>query len=84
MTKIELSAEEIKVIKQQLNGEITIWSATDEQQKWLMKVIDKADALLEELNAYDDMIDNHEADTILWYWHKYQEQQKKDKEAKQP
>lgn len=33
MNKIELSAEEIKVINQQLNGEIEVWNATDEQQK---------------------------------------------------
>lgn len=78
MKKIELSADEIKVIKQQLNGEIEVWHATDEQKKLLMGVIDKADALLEELDAYDDMTENHEADTILWFWHKYQEQEGKE------
>ena len=78
MEKIELSDAEIKVIKQQLNGEIEVWHATEEQKKLLMGVIDKADALLEKLDAYDDMTENYEADTILWFWHKYQEQEAKE------
>ena len=45
MKKIELSADEIKVIQQQLNGEIEVWNATDEQQKHLTSVIHKAEAL---------------------------------------
>jgi len=42
MEKIELTADEIKVIKQQLNGEIEVWNADDYQQKHLTSVIDKA------------------------------------------
>lgn len=75
MKKIELSADEIKVLKQQLNGEIEVWNATDEQQKHLTSVIDKADELLEEIDGYDDMIDNFEGDTILWFWNKYKAQE---------
>lgn len=45
MEKIELTADEIKVIKQQLNGEIEVWNADDYQQKHLTSVIDKANAL---------------------------------------
>lgn len=71
MNKIELTADEIKVIKQQLNGEIEVWNADDYQQKHLTSVIDKADALLEELDAYDEMIDEKDGDTILWFWDKY-------------
>jgi len=69
MKKIELSADEIKVIQQQLNGEIEVWNATDEQQKHLTSVIHKAEALDEELGyeEYDDM--------IQWFWDKYQAQQ---------
>lgn len=44
MKRIELTPEEIAVIKQQLDGEIEVWSATDEQQKHLTNVIDKAEA----------------------------------------
>ena len=69
MKKIELSADEIKVIKQQLNGEIEVWHATDEQKVLLMGVIDKAKALDEELGyeEFDDM--------ILWFWNKYKAQE---------
>ena len=69
MKKIELSADEIKVIRQQLNGEIEVWNATDEQQKHLTSVIHKAEALDEELGyeEYDDM--------IAWFWEKYQAQE---------
>lgn len=75
MNKIELNADEKNVIKQQLNGEIEVWNATDEQQKHLTSVIDKANALLEELDAYDEMIDKNDGDTILWFWNKYKEQE---------
>lgn len=71
MNKIELSQDEISVIKQQLNGEIEVWSATDEQQKLLTGVIEKAEALMDELDAYDDDFD----DLVLWYWNKYKEQE---------
>jgi len=71
MNKIELSADEIKVIKQQLNGEIEVWSATEEQQQLLTGVIDKAEALVEELDAYEEM----GGDMIQWYWNKYKLQE---------
>lgn len=71
MKKIELSADEIKAIKQQLNGEIEVWSATEEQQKHLTSVIDKAESLLDELDDYDEMGD----DMILWFWNKYKAQE---------
>ena len=69
MKKIELSADEIKVIQQQLDGEIEVWNATDEQQKLLTSVIHKAEALDEELGyeEYDDM--------IAWFWEKYRAQE---------
>ena len=73
MKKIELTAEEIQVINQQLNGEIEVWSATDEQQRILTGVIDKADASMEELDAYEELSDHNE-DLIQWYFDKYKEQ----------
>jgi hypothetical protein len=75
MSKIELSADEIKVIHQQLNGEIEIYNATDEQQRLLSSVIDKADALLDETDAYDEL-EEQGNDLVQWFWNKYQEQQK--------
>lgn len=70
MKKIELTADEIKVIKQQLNGEIEVWSADEYQQKHLTSVIDKADKLMEELNAYEET-----TDLIQWFWDKYKAQE---------
>lgn len=75
MSKIELSADEIKVIHQQLDGEIEIYNATDEQQRLLSSVIDKADALLDETDAYDEL-EEQGNDLVQWFWNKYQEQQK--------
>lgn len=71
MTKIELTADEIKVIQQQLNGEIEVWNATDEQQKHLTSVIHKAEALDGELDYSEEY-----TDMIAWFWGKYQEQEK--------
>lgn len=70
MKRIELTEQEIQVIRAQLNGEIGAFTATPEQQKILMGVIDKAEALLDELDAYDEMGE----DMIKWYWEKYQSQ----------
>ena len=72
MKKIELSADEIKVIKQQLNGEIEVWNATDEQQKLLTGVIDKAEALMD---AYDDLDNYMEGGLVAWFYDKYKAQE---------
>lgn len=71
MTKIELSAEEKAVIKEQLEGRIEVWSATDEQQKHLTSVIDKAEARLDEYPEDYDFGD----DLIEWFWNEYQTQE---------
>lgn len=75
MKKIELTADEIKVIKQQLNGEIEVWNATDEQQKLLTGVIDKAEALMEETDAYDDLDNYMEGGLVAWFYDKYKAQE---------
>lgn len=71
MSEIVFSADEIRVIQQQLNGEIEVWSATDEQQKHLTSVIEKAEARLDE---YPDDYD-FDDDLIKWIWSEYQAQQ---------
>lgn len=71
MSEIVFSADEIRVIQQQLNGEIEVWSATDEQQKHLTSVIEKAEARLDE---YPDDYDFGD-DLIKWIWGEYQAQQ---------
>lgn len=72
MKKIELTEKEIEVIGQQLAGEFDRVFAPDDDKAALMSVIDKAGALMEELDAYDELGD----DLILWFWNKYQEQEK--------
>lgn len=71
MGKIILSEKEIEVIKKQLSGKIEVHSATEEEQDLLMGVIDKANDLLEELDAYDEF----GLDLILWFYNKYKEQE---------
>lgn len=71
MTKIELSAEEIQVIKQQLNGEFGAFTATLKQQQLITGVADKAIILAKEQNAFNDIGE----DLIQWYYDKYKEQQ---------
>ena len=74
MKKIELTEKEIEVIRQQLNGEIEVHSATEEQQQLLMGVIDKANDLLDEEDAYDEL-EAQGNDLIDWYWKKFQAQE---------
>lgn len=74
MRKIELTEKQIEVIHQQLNGEIEVHSATEEQQKLLMEVIDMADVILEEEDAYDEL-ERQGNDLIQWFWDRYQAQQ---------
>ena len=73
MSKIELTAEQIQVIEQQLKGEIEVWNATDEQQKILTGVINDAETLMDELDAYDDL-DKHNNNLVQWYYDKYKAQ----------
>lgn len=68
--KIILTDEEKKVIEQQLNGEIEEWSATEQQRRVLTKVINDANALMDESEAYEESGD----DLIEWYYNKYKEQ----------
>lgn len=72
MTRIEFNEHHKKVIDEQLNGEIEIWSATEEQQKYLTEVIHIAKARLAE---YPDDYDFGD-DLIAWIWKEYQEQEK--------
>ena len=72
MEKIVLTEKEIEVIDLFLAEKVDIESvATDEQKELLMGVTDRAEALMEELNAYDELDDN----LIKWYYDKYKAQQ---------
>lgn len=68
--KINLTEKEIECVEKHLRGEISMFNATDEEQATLMPVIEKAKALMEELNAYDEL----ENDLLEWFMNKYKEQ----------
>lgn len=70
MKKIILSEKEIELIKAQLDGKVEVW-ADDETQEILGGVIDKAEALMIEQEAFDEV----GSDLIAWYWNKYQAQE---------
>lgn len=52
-----------------------MWNATDEQQKLLTGVIDKAEALMDELDAYDDLDNYMEGGLVAWFYDKYKAQE---------
>ncbi|MEE1004897.1 MAG: hypothetical protein UH685_06125 [Bacteroidaceae bacterium] len=71
MEKIELTKGEIEIVELFLAEKIDIETvATDEQKELLMGVVDRAEALMEELNAYDELDDN----LVRWYYDKYKQQ----------
>ena len=75
MKKIELTDVELKVLQQDVNGEFSDFDATEEELRAMVSVIKKADALVRELDAYEEEGD----DLILWYWNKYLAQQEESK-----
>ena len=68
MEKIVLSEDEKVVIEMQLRGEIEIDTATEDQQKLLMGVINKAEKLMDETD--EDPGD----DLIAWFYEHYKAQ----------
>lgn len=70
MEKIKLTKEEIDVIELQIASKIDIDTVTEEQKVLLMGVIDRAESLMEELDAYDELGDS----LIAWYYNKYKAQ----------
>ena len=69
--RIELTPLELEMLKRDLAGEFFPPEQTDEENKAFARVIDKADKLMEELDAYDEFGNS----LMQWFWDKYQEQQ---------
>jgi hypothetical protein len=72
--KIELSPLELEMLKKNVSREFEPMTATAEEAKAMNSVIAKADALMEQLDAYEELGDS----LMEWYLHKY-ESQNKDK-----
>lgn len=71
MEQIKLSKDHIEVIRQYLNGEVSNFTATEYQMKYLSEVIHMAD---KRFNAYPEAPDDN-GDTIKWFWNEYLKQQ---------
>lgn len=71
MTKIELTDLQRSLIQKQLKGEYSPFFASKEEQKAYNEVIDKAEDLMHELNAYDELGDS----LIEWFYNKYKAQE---------
>ena len=67
--KIILSDEQIRVIEKHLRGEINSLDGTDEEKKVLAEIIDAANDLCEELDAYDKVKNSF----VEWYYEKAQQ-----------
>lgn len=70
MKKIVLTPQEIDVIERQIAGEIDGWAVTPEEREIITKVVNEAEALLAELDDYDEMGE----DLVAWYYEKYKAQ----------
>lgn len=71
MAKVELTAQEIALIDKHLSGEYNPFFASKEEQEVLNSLIERAQALEEELDAYDETV---ETDLLKWYLDKYHQQ----------
>lgn len=70
MDKIVLTDREKQVIEKQLKGQLNTFFMEDEEREIIDKVIEDAQALMKELDAYDEL-DNS---LIEWYYNKYKAQ----------
>lgn len=70
MDKIELTATELKVLDEYFAGEIGMFTATQEQMTVIRNLNDRAGALMDKLDAWDELGE----DMLGWYYNKYLEQ----------
>lgn len=68
--QIILTDEEKTIIEKQLKKQINPFFLEDHEREVIDKVIDDANALMAELDAYDEL----DGDLIAWYYNKYKEQ----------
>ena len=68
--RIILTDEEKAIIEKQLKGEFSPFDATNEERQMVSNIIQSAETLCKELNAYDDIGDS----LLQWYYDKYKAQ----------
>lgn len=76
MEKIKLTPLQEQLIQKQLKGEYDPFLSSEEEKKAYNEVIDIAQELCDELDAYDEM-----EDLLPWFWEKYQAQENSGSEA---
>lgn len=74
--RIELTPLELKMLQRHLDGKFWPPQQTDEENKALANVIDKADKLMRKLDAYDEL----GTSLMQWFYNKYQMQEDAAKE----
>ena len=60
MKTIVITAEQMEVIQEYLDGKIGMFTATDHQMEVMSGVIETATTLLDELDAYDELDENND------------------------
>lgn len=65
MDKIVLTPEQREVVQEYLDGKIGMFNATEHQMNIIIQILDDAKALLNKLDAWDELGDNW--DLIRWY-----------------
>lgn len=71
MEKIILTDAEIDVIEKQLDGRLTLETATEDEQTAMMSVIDKAEAALDDRQPTDEELGG---DLVKWFYGQYKAQ----------
>lgn len=86
MRKITLTSREIKFIKEHINNRKNGFfvSYAGKITELINKLIIKASALEEELNAFDERCQYPSCDLFFWYYDKYLEQNGQPMLFKQP
>lgn len=75
MDKFILTAEEITLIERHLAGKYSPFFAPKEEQELFNTLIEKAEALEDELDAIDERMSEPNCDLLSWYYKKYKAQE---------
>lgn len=71
MNKIVLNERQKAVVQKYIDGGYSPFFSSEEEQQAMNQVLDMANELEEELDAYDESGE----DLVKWFWNKYQEQE---------
>ena len=71
MNKIVLNEKQKAVVQKYIDGGYSPFVSSEEEQQAMNQVLDMANELEEELDAYDESGE----DLVKWFWNKYQEQE---------